>query len=75
MTNSLAAIIGFIAGAMVQTFLIACAMVSMKVGTLKVANDNGEKYLFADLDMKPDRIVEKRWVVMRVDPKEITPHK
>lgn len=43
-------------------------------GTLKQASDDGETYLFLDLDETPERILRRDRVVFRVDDRDMAPH-
>ena len=68
-------IIGLCVGILIGMFLFAFGMVGMIGGTLKSAdNDDGDPYLFLDLDENPDKIMSRHYAVFKVDGSRVHPH-
>ena len=63
---------GVLIGIACGIFISAVGMVNMIFGTLKTAYDDGEPYLFLDMDKHPEEILKHKFVVFRVDQKPIS---
>ena len=66
---------GILIGLMVATFVWVNYIHYMTFGTLLQAHDDGETYLFLDLDKPPEEIHKYKQVVLRVSPKDINTQK
>lgn len=71
--------VAFVVGMMIG-FGIATASYILYIhtsiaGTLKKQTDDGETYLFLDLDIPPEKILERNRVIFNVDPKDILTRK
>ena len=68
-------ILGLCLGILIGMFLFAFGITRLIGGTLKSAeNDDGDPYLFLDLDKHPEEIMVNKYAVFRVDPNKIHPH-
>lgn len=65
---------GIIIGCMVSLFICFLYSYDHTYGTLKQASDGEETYLFLDLDQPPEKIMDRNWVIFKVDGKKITSH-
>lgn len=66
---------GFLIGCIVETAFWTRYIKLITYGTLKKQTDDGETYLFLDLDVPPEKLLKRQRVVFEVDPKDIVPHK
>lgn len=68
-------VLGLALGILIGMFLFAFGFVNMVGGTLKSAeNDDGDPYLFLDLDRHPNDILSRKYAVFKVDHDKIRPH-
>lgn len=68
-------VLGLAVGILIGMFLFAFGFVNMIGGTLKSAeNDDGDPYLFLDLDRHPNDILSRKYAVFKVDHGKIGPH-
>lgn len=67
-------VLGLCLGILIGMFLFAFGMVGLIGGVLKSAeNDDGDPYLFLDLDKHPNEIMSKKYAVFKVDPRKVRP--
>jgi hypothetical protein len=66
---------GFLIGCIVGTAFWARYIKLITYGTLKKQTDDGETYLFLDLDVPPEKLLKRQRVVFEIDPEDIVPHK
>ena len=66
---------GFLIGCIVETAFWTRYIKLITYGTLKKQTDDGETYLFLDLDVPPEKLLKRQRVVFEVDPKDIVPRK
>lgn len=66
---------GLLIGLIIATFFWLNYIHMSTCGTLKHADDNGETYLFLDLDVTPDEIIKRHRVTFMVDKDDIAPHR
>lgn len=68
-------VLGLAVGILIGMFLFAFGFVGMVGGTLKSAdNDDGDPYLFLDLDRHPNDILRRNYAVFKVDHDKIRSH-
>lgn len=65
-------IAGILIGLPIGFIIFGSTMAKLIFGTLKTAYDNGEPYLFLDMDKHPDEILKHKYVLFRVDQKPIS---
>lgn len=65
-------LIGVLIGIIIGTFMFAVSMVKATSGMLKMMYDGDESYLFLDLDKYPEEIMQKKYVVFKVEQKHIS---
>lgn len=63
---------GFLLGIVPGMFLFALCVVKTSFGTLKTAYDDGQPYLFLDLDRNPEEILKHNYVVFKVQKEPIS---
>lgn len=68
-------IAGILVGFGISIFVLKGRAFKNISGNLKQANDNGETYLFLELNTSPDKIMRKDYVTFKVDRRKIVPHK
>lgn len=60
-------ICGFVIGTMVSLFVFLLYRNDKTFGTLKTAYDDGEPYLFLDMDKSPEDIAAHKYVIFKVE--------
>lgn len=67
MVYFLCIILGITIGAFISLFFAALYMSKKIFGTLKTMYDDGEAYLFLDMDQHPEDIHNNNFVIFRVE--------
>lgn len=68
-------IISYLIGVFCGGVLYRAKVCKESYGKLKQAHDDGETYLFLELNTTPDRIMEEDYVIFKVDKKKVIPRK
>lgn len=64
-------IVYLLLGFFIGVFFFALCCSSLIYGTLKIAYDDGQPYLFLDLDKHPDDILKRKFVIFKVNKVDI----
>lgn len=68
-------VLGLAVGIFIGIFMFGLGITRLIGGTLKSAeNDDGDPYLFLDLDRHPDDIMNGNYAIFRVDHSRIKSH-